>query len=48
VDKTFVDSDSLSDGFSSVITALVVGQVQGLKGAVIGFQVFGDGLAPSE
>jgi len=48
VDKTFVDWDSLSDGFGSVVAALVVGQVEGLEGAVIAFQVLGNCLTSSE
>lgn len=43
-----INSYGLSDSLRSVITALVVGKVQGLKRAVVGLQVFSDGLAATE
>ena len=48
VDQRLVNCNSLSDGLGSIVTALVVGQVEGLQTAVVRLQVLGDRLTASE
>ena len=48
MNKALVDSDSLSNGLSSIVAALIVGQMEGLERAVITLEVLRDSLTTSE
>ena len=48
MDQALVHCNGLSDGLGTIVTALIIGQVERLERAVITFEVLGDGLTTSE
>lgn len=48
VDQALIHSDSLCDSLCAIISALIVGQMERLEGAILIAQIFGDSLTALE